>query len=321
MGKRWALPIFGQRVFMMCKAIIHLVIALVVYSARADDLDVIVDTKVSAEDRGQAYQRLLSADFPTIAAKLATLEGTHPIFTGIGPRTKQPWFETQLSEGDRIGCTLSQLWQYHVNAVKSREQNINLMLTLLEDPSVGQGRQRVIGELSALLHFGRQLSDISPSSLDTTLSHLDRFARDSKQPNFFRQQIVKILGEHGDPNLYLDLAIELSAAEDTPRKQANAFCLCTSGHQTAKFTEANRKKYVRHCFELLENVDDGSGYFLAMQVGKDLGIPPVRPTEGSFAPDPQLAQYRDKNGNITENFFHDTVINARKWWEENKSQY
>jgi hypothetical protein len=308
----------------MRAAIITLSLVCVVFAAHADDLDLIVDFKVSADSRGQAYGRLTSAYFPAIAAKLATLIGNHRVLTGIGPRTKQPWSEPQLSEGDRIGCTLGQLWSYHVNAANTRGQNIDLMLALLEDTSVGQGRQLAISEIKALLRFGRQSSDPSLSPLDTILIRLDRFARDPKPPNYFRQEIVGILFEHGDPNEYLDLAIELSSTEDTPRRQADVLCLCTPTSQATKFTKANRKKYVRHCFELLERVDDGrtgAGCVLAMHVGEFLGIPPVRTTEGSFAPDPKLKRYRDRNGNITVNFYHDTVVNARKWWNEHKSKY
>ena len=273
----------------MRKAIIILSLVCGGFASYADDLDVIADHKTTADERGKAFERLTNADFNSIAAKLATLIGTHFVITGIGPRTKEPWNETQLSEGDRIGCTLSQLWQYHVRPTNSRGQNVGIMLTLLEDPSV-QGKQLVIVELNSLLHFGRQFSDTS-LSWETILSRLDRFARDSEQPNYFREQIVKILFEHGDPNQYLDLAIELSSLETTPRGQADAFRLCTEYFQKSKFTEANRKKYVRHCFELLEKADDGKsgvGCSLAMQVGDFLGIPPIRATEGSFAPDSQL---------------------------------
>jgi hypothetical protein len=276
-----------------------------IFTSYADDLDIIADRKTTPDERGRAYDRLTNADFNLIAAKLAIMIGTHPVLTGIGPRTKEPWNETQLSEGDRIGCVLSQLWQCHVRPTNSREQYIGIMLTLLEDSSVEPGRQLVIGELTTLLHFGRQFSDTT-LSWDTILPRLDRFARDLKQPNYFREKIVKVLFEHSDPNQYLDLAIELSSLENTPRSQADAFKLCTESFDKSKFSEANRKKYVKHCFELLEKADDGQngiGVSLAMRVGEFLGIPPVRATEGSFAPDSQLKKYRDANGNIKQNFY------------------
>ena len=308
----------------MRSTIYILSLVFVVFTSFADDLDVIVDCKTTPDERGKAYERLTNTDFNLIAAKLATLRGTHHVLTGIGPRTKEPWNETQLSEGDRIGCTLWQLWGYHVSAIKSSKKQMEIELALLEDSSVGNGRSFVIGEVSMLLHYSRQLSTETNSSQETVLSRLDRFARDSKQPNYFRERIVNILIEQGDPNQYLNLAIELSSHEDTPRRQADAFKLCTEYFDKSKFTEANRKKYVKHCFELLEKADDGQNGIsvsLAMRVGDFLGIPPIRATEGSFAPDSQLNKYRDANGNITQNFYQDTVKNALKWWSKHKSEY
>jgi hypothetical protein len=302
-----------------------LIPALVIVAcvARADDLDVVVDAKVSAESRGQAYERLAAADFPAIAAKLATLIGSHPVHTGLGPRTEQPWSEPGLSEGDRIGCTLRQLWSRHMKAAKTRGQHIDLMLAILEDASIGAGRRLAMAEISSRLHFGRAFADPSLPPLDGVLPRLDRLASDAKQANDFRRPLIAILFEHGDPNQYLELAIRVSSLEDTLLGQAEAFRFCTPTFESDRFTEANRKKYVRHCFELLEKTDDrrtGTGYFLAMHVGEFLGIPPVSAGQGSFAPDQGLPRYQGGNG-LSESFFQDTVNNALKWWDENKIQY
>lgn len=305
------------------RAAITLAVVIALQGLQADDLDAIVDTTAAAESRGQAYDRLTAAEFRVIAAKLATLVGKHPVFTGIGPQTKQPWSETQLSEGDRIGCTLHQLWRYHIETAKTRGEHVPLMLDLLDDSDIGAGRHLAISELSSRLRFGRASSDPSLPSLDNILSRLDRLATDAKQPNDFRRRLIEILFQHGDPNKYLASAIELSSAEDTPLGQAEAFRFCTPTAQANKLTDVNRKRYVRHCYQLLEQIDNGrsgAGYFLAMHIGQFVGIPPVRAGQGSFAPDQRLAQYQDKHG-LAKSFFQDTVVNARKWWSEHKHEY
>lgn len=291
--------------------------------SHGDDLDMIVDSKLPAETRGQAYDRLASADFSAIAAKLATLIGTHPIMTGLGARTRQPWSEPQLSEGDRIGCTLYQLWSHHIEAARMRGRNIGLMLTLVEEPSIGGARYLAIMEVASSLHSERTSPDKSLPPLENILTRLDRLARDAKQPNDLRRSLVKILFEHGDPNQYLDLATELSATQTTPLQQSEAFRNCTPAGPSTKFTKANRKKYLRHCYELLEKFDDGrsgAGYFLAIHIGHFLGIPPVRELQGPFVPDQRLPIYQGPHG-LSESFFQDTVNNARKWWNENQAQY
>ncbi|MES2922204.1 MAG: hypothetical protein V4819_11695 [Verrucomicrobiota bacterium] len=145
-------------------------------SEGVDDLDTIVDAKVTAESRGPAYDRLASADFSVVAAKLATLIGTHPILTGLGPRTEQPWSEPQLSEGDRIGCTLYQLWNHHIKADKPGGQNMGLMLKLLEESSVGEGRRLAIREVASGLRSERTVPDELLPSLESILTRLDRLA-------------------------------------------------------------------------------------------------------------------------------------------------
>ncbi len=305
------------------RSLILLVLAVTLNTACADDLDVIVDKSSSAASRGQAYQRLTSAEFPVIAAKLATLIGTHPLFTNLWPGITQPWAEPQLSEDDRIASTLYQLWSYHTEPGKPHGQNLGLMLALLEDAAVGTGRSLALSAVSSQLHFGDVFSDPSQPSLDRVLTRLDRLAHDPRQPGDLRRRVVTILFEHGDPNNYLDLAIELSAAEATSSRQAESFRFCTPTRQSSKLTRENRKKYLKHSYQLLGKIDDGrsgSGYFLAMHIGEFVGIPPVRSGQGAFAPDQRLPQYQGPHG-LTESFFQDTVINALKWWNDHKVEY
>jgi hypothetical protein len=294
--------------------------AVVAQAAPADDLDIIVDHKATAEARGEAYERLAFAEFPKFAAKLATLLATQPVLSGIGPRTKKPWLEIQFGVPDRIQFTVSQLWFLNTEGSTPSGHLVGLMLALIEDPSIGPGRSVAVSDLRIRLHNGKYSADPTVPPLGNILRRLDRSVRDATMPNAIRRSIVAILFEHGDPNHYLDLAIELTSAEGAPGYQAEAFRNCTPMFQSAAFTDANRRRFVRHCYDLLDKIDDGrsgAGYFLAGHVGSFLSITPIREYAGPFAPDSHLPKYQ----NNRESFFQDTVANARKWWDENKANY
>lgn len=315
-------PLVSRSNHMRAAIILALVIAF--HGIRADDLDQIVDTTVAAKSRGEAYVRLTTSEFRAIAPKLARLIATHPVLTGIGPSTRQPWSELQLIEGDRIGCTLDQLWQHHIGKKgQTRGELIPLMLDIIDDSAIGSGRELAVSELSVRLHFGRSLSDPSIPPIDSILSRLEVLAADAKQPNDFRRSLVKILFDHGDPNKYLASAIELSSAEGTPVAQSESFRLCTPTSNAGTLTAANRKKYLRHCYQLLEQIDDGrsgGGYFLALHIGQFVEVLSAREGQKIFVPDQQLPKYQGQHG-LTESFFQDAVINARKWWSEHKHEY
>lgn len=300
-----------------------LALCLVVSTARADDLDVIVDKTASAESRGQAYYRLASVDFPPIAAKLARLIGNNSVFTGIGPTTQEPWKEAQLDEHDRIGCTLRQLWRQHFETKRPRGEDIELLFGLLEDPSVGRGRHMVAVQLRSRLHFGSQHPDPSMPRMQDVLGRLDRLVQDPKEPEepeAVRSYVLDMLLEHGDQNKYLDLAIRLTSSGDKPMRRAELFRSCTQSCKPGRMSEENRRKFLCHGYRLLEEIDDGhsgSGYFLALQLGIFIGIAPVRTGQPPFMPDSRLPEYQGPHGR-TKSFFQDTVNNARKWWTENK---
>lgn len=292
--------------------------------ALADDLDLLVDARTPPEERGNVYARLATVDFPSIAPKLATLIGTHPVLTGIGPRTKQPWLEEQMSEGDRIGCTLNQLWSFHVDRTRLDGQQIGLLLTILEDPSVGQGRYLPLQEIASRLHYGKYdatYTNLPP--VKTVLDRLDRLVRDESTPNHFRQNILAILFEHGDPNQYLDLTITISSSSSTDLQRSEAFRFCTPTLRREHLSAANQALYLRHAFTMLEKINDGksgTGYFLAMHIGAFIGIKPVRAGQGAFAPDQRRRRYQ-KQGGLNERFFQETVDNALQWWKNNRHAY
>ena len=304
----------------------------------ADDLDAIVARDISAVQRGELYERLTKVEFAPIAAKLARLKGHYPILTGIGPQTRQPWSESGLSEGDKIGCTLHQLWEHHLDAARQRGDSVQIMLSVLDDPIFQPGvgaalpdfplrgfDDRFDGRLSALSVIQSELivsrGKLPQALRERILKRLDQMVQDAAQPAALRERAIGMLSAHGDPNEYLELAIQLSSKERTPVRQGGAFRLLTPGAR--RLTAENQKRWLHHAYSLLEKIDDGrsgEGYDLALTIGSVLGIRPVRDLQGAFAPDSSLSKYQGKNG-LTHSFFQDTVNNARKWWSENQSRY
>lgn len=322
--------------------LLHIVILLgVTHCASADDLDTIVASDISATQRGELYERLTKVEFAPIAAKLARFLGHFPIITGIGPQTRHPWSEPRLSEGDRIACTLRQLWDHHLPAVRQRGESVGIMLSILDDPIFETGvgsplpdfpgtafSERFDGRALALYEIRGELgrekvpTGSSQAMRDRALRRLDRLARDTTQPDAVRTTTIEALSYFADPNAYLDLAIHLASKVRTPAGQGQTFNGLMCGGR--RLNAENQKRYLRHVFSLLEASDDGSsgaGYHLAISIGHTLGIRPLRDLQGPFTPDQRLPKYQGKNGGLTPGFFQDTVNNARKWWSENQSRY
>jgi hypothetical protein len=308
----------------MIRLITFLGSCLVVLSAvRADDLDIMVDETVSAEVRAEAQDRLAAAEFRSIMPRLAGLIHSHQIEFGLRSGIASPCDKPEkLTERARIGCKLRQLWRLHMAAAKADRQDVELMLDLLENPSVGEGKRLVIWDLTtriqiALDHY--QWSFLP--TLQEVMQRLERFVRDTREPDHIRRVLLVILLRHGDQNKYLDLALELSDTGATSLGGSDLFRHCTEALRPDKLSPENRRKYLHRAFSLLEQVDDGHsghGYFLACQLGGFVGVP--REGQGSFVPDSRLPEYRGPHG-LREQFFQDTVSNACKWWEENKATF
>jgi len=295
----------------MRHVLLSFLITATCYIARADDLDIIDSKDTSLEARGQAYERLSNADFSTFAAKLLRLPGAHSFaHEGVEIRTQRPWSDPAY--------TLRQLW-------KNRTYDLptDPFVSLLDDPSIGDGAFWMMERLEGVLQGLRSSLDKSPPSIESVLKHLENFAIAPHQSISLRRTIVGKLIEHGDPNRYLDLAIELCSVENSPSGRAEAFRFCLRT-PASRLSEPNRKKVVRRLFQWLEAMDDGhsgSGVGAAETVGAFAGVPAEHGSDRPFVPDPKLPQYKKEDGNVDESFFQDTVRNARKWWEEHKAEY
>ena len=295
-------------------AIICFLLLLVNTTLLADELDLLVNRNTSSEMCGKLYSSLCKKDFSEIAPKLAKLITTHPVITGIGPQTNKPWNEKQLSQDDRIGCTLWQLWRYHVIRVKQKSyaECIELMMSIFGNTKAkDRERQIALREISSNLHFGVSPygRTLSTTEVNKTISRLDKYVFDESESIALRKSILPILFEHGDPNKYLNLAIEITNIETNPLVKVQSFWNVTPPYNTDKYTPENRNKYLKYAFDLLKQVDDGKtgkGYFLARHIGRFVGA------ENEFPP--------KKNVSGNDSYFQETVNNALKWWGENQAQ-
>jgi hypothetical protein len=303
--------------------------ATIVVVARADDLDVIANRTASAEAKGQAYERLCQADFSTFAAKLATIYGGVVAeqrngliaVSGIGPMTAQPWAEVRLSEGDRIAYTLRWIWDYKLKTAKTQGECMNLMLDVIENPSVGEGRRMAVMQLDPLFKTYIYSWDSSMPPMEEMLARLERRAFDQKEPNDFRQWVLAVVIQYGDPNRCLDLAIQLVSAQESPLDQMETFRFCTPLDRSGQLSAENRKKFLRFGFQLLErgnNGHSGNGYHLASHLGRvlqDSQILPKQPLRpGTSAFEPVIGPHRT-------DYFQDTVDNALGWWRSHQVEY
>jgi hypothetical protein len=225
-----------------------------------------------------------------------------------------------LSESDRIACTLQILWEAQLARAKSPGQNIEVLLNLIDDATLGKARSLPVNDVFVCLGTARPSADPAMPPLEMILKRLERPAFDPKEPAELRSHIVRILYKHGDPNRYLDLALQLSSEGQTLDEQVNLLVYSACLNQSEKLTPENRIKYVRRCGYLLERTgfeNLGLGWVMASQFGEFLGIAPERPGLGSFVPDYNLPIY--KNGDRQWN--DDTVKNAREWWAKHKAEY
>ncbi|MFN0075340.1 MAG: hypothetical protein ACKVY0_02585 [Prosthecobacter sp.] len=280
------------------------------------------DTVDSAELK-KTYDHYVGSEFSDIAHELAKRAGENSILQSYIPNEKlaEPWTHS-------MALTLSQAWRFHTDYAVRKEPRgriFEVLMQVVEDDEIGAGRRIALGEIATRLHWGSYpaTNDGSLPPMEDTIRRLSAIAQDQHEDAALRRAIVPILYQYGDPNAYLDLAIELTSAETSPLAIGETFRFATPVRNSDRLTPANRAKYLNHVFQLLEKIDDkrsGTGYFLAMHIGAFVGVKPVRPGQGSFAPDQRLPEYQGEHG-LTEFFFQTTVDNAIKWWAENKNKY
>jgi hypothetical protein len=200
-----------------------------------------------------------------------------------------------------------------------------LMLEMVEDESLGLERVSALEDIRLRLFHSGWGPPLGLPPLDELHSRLERIARDEKQPVKFRRHVLRVIFVRAQLDAYLDLTAQLAASEPTAMEKAVAFFDMTAQAERSRFSEEAGKRYVRLCFEYLKPVDDhrnGDGYHFATKIGRFVGIREVDDSHGPFGPKRSLPKYQgaDKDP-MTNGYFQDTVDNAMKWWEENKSKY
>src|ERR1039458_7776296 len=225
----------------MKTALIGLVFLILPHlAAWADDLDVLADPNSSVAECQRAYEKLTHADFASIASKLAMLMGG-PVELPSGvlsigdlklvyspPKLPFPALIDALGPRPPPLWTLGNLWRYQLNAFKPRRRSLPILLPIVESHGLGRdGRFIALSEIDSILSFEADDTDPSLPPLEDTLRHLDVLAKDAHETVPFRRELVTILYREGDPNRYLDLAIELSSRESVPVTELQQFVWCT----------------------------------------------------------------------------------------------
>jgi hypothetical protein len=304
----------------------RLLTALIVFmtlSSFAQNVFRLNQEPVDPAELKKTYNRYAGSAFPTIAHELAKRVGENLSLESYIPNEKlaQPWTHS-------LSLTLSQAWRFHTDYAARKEPRgkiFGILMNVVEDDEVGPGRRIALGEIATRLHWGSYpvTNDESLPPIEDTVRRLSTIAQDQNENAELRRAVVPILYQYGDPNAYLDLAIELTSPETSPLAIAEAFRFATPVRNSDRLTPENVARYLNHAFQLLEDIDDkksGTGYFLAMHIGAFVGVEPVSPGQGSFAPDQRLPEYQGEHG-LKDSFFQATVDNAMKWWAENKNKY
>lgn len=229
------------------------------------------------------------------------------------PKSGKPWLEANCPKDEKIRCAAGAIW----NAVIERAEagSLSEQLAAL---SLGPGTESErMCCLNALYH--QHYSEKAKVSLE-------RLAGDKTQPREIAVRAAMILLKKEDADTYLPTLLEACDGIEKPMARSEQFRFATEDlHIEKSLTAANDKSFLNYGFNLLNEIDDGvsgNGYFLAMHLGNFIGITPVRPSQGPFAPDQRLPEYRGEGENgYRSRLFQDTVDNAVKWWRENRQHY
>jgi len=225
------------------------------------------------------------------------------------PSTDKPWLEERCSDSEKVRYAASAIW----HGILERAEPGSLaepLAKLAQAPRPELERLMALGALRSR-HFDERARE-----------PLERLARDPSQPPEIGTKAAEILVRKVDANAYLrDLFAALDRIED-PLTRSERWRGATADLGEELSVEST-SSFLAYGFAQLGLIDDGEsgiGYFLALDLGKFLRIPPIRPGQGAFAPDQRLPRYQGAHG-LNDVFFQETVDHARSWWRENQSRY
>lgn len=271
---------------------------------------------ISGERRDQLVTELSGRSFSEVgvhALHAMCLQKKDEYYGYYNPRSKKPWLEATCPENERIRLAAAAIWNAVIERAEAGSLSEQLAALSLE-PSPEEVRMCCL----FALYSGHYNEKAKVS--------LERLARDKTESREIAVTAAMILVKKEDPNDYLPTLLEACDGIENPLSRSEKFRYSTEGLKVdGSLTIANDNLFLNYGFNLLGKIDDGEsgkGYFLAMHLGNFIGIPPIRPGQGPFAPDQRLPEYRGegKNG-YRSRFFQDTVDNAVKWWRENRQHY
>ena len=194
-------------------------------------------------------------------------------------------------------------------------------MQIIEDSSIGIGRQMALQEVGVRLNFGG--GDPSMPDYREVTARLGKIASDSTADLELRYQLLPVLFQHDDPNDWLDTAMKFSVSETEAVMKGEKLQRMAPSRYSGKLTAANRAKYLTLAFALLEAMDDGhsgTGYGLAEDIGQVIAIPQGWTGQGIFRPAVDRPEFH-KDGSLTEVFFQFPADNALSWWRQHRKEY
>lgn len=281
-------------------------------------IDVLMDRAATATQLNQAVEQVRAAEFAVVVPRLLAAcaqewrrRDRSPLESGIGPRTKTPWLETDLLADQRVQYTLHQLWFEKVRTGVSVDEAA-VLVTLIEDDKLGELRHNAVWPLDNQLG---ELLRVDAEPTRALLVRLEKVATVDATPGM-RADALKLVLRHVPPDRLQELAWAIVGAAKTPAAQADLLSRTRLLAELPRLSPVGRRFCLQKAFQLLRAIDDGkgAGYFLALELGRGLGVPTADTRSEPFQPARDATAVL--TGGLAPSFFQDTVRNALQWHAE-----
>ena len=277
--------------------------ATVVHASQSSVQDELFPDNLTPDERTALVERLKQAPFDEIApALLKTRAGYRPMFW-TNPWTDTPWNEDRMDRQARRFYMACAVWRHHMSP-KDDPVKARLLLDMLKEAS-GPDEKRLL--ISAVRN-----DQWCPDAEEMLLS----LSKNEEEDLGIRSDSAVALTHRCDVNAYMPLVMEFVLAQDAGIPRLNAFSNMVTGN-LFDLNEKNRRSVLAAGFEMLAALPDGElqhGYFVASRMGR------ILKASNDFKPDHKDPTYQEKHG-LKDEFFIDTVLNARAWYENNKHEF
>ncbi len=259
-------------------------------ASTANDVKELVKVETTNERRDALVDALSSAPFREVTPKILPLirEYATPREPGMSPK---PWMVDGHSVRARTWYALGAIWSSQIGGGPDPAKSAVLLSMLgASDPGDKHQLIQAIG-----LHWTAGSERPLVGLLESR-----------SEPPDVRLAAATMLLRHASIDRYVPSAVALVREMDPSRRRDAYDTLTNLGDAVRSARPESRVALVNLGFELLEAGDVAAGYFLARRLGFLLDVP------REFAPDQHAPQYKGPNG-LTQEFFDDTVRNARAW--------